>query len=724
MSATQNEIWLTADGYRVRLDLDDETQLLVSYQANDRTKTDTIQSDFSAEFSAPGTAHNQRLLKHAAASQPVVGSAYVRVPCVLTSGGVETLPKALLYIKGYKEGRYQLQIFAGNKRFVEQLGDKKLADLDLNRFNHYWTPDEVLARLPYDFWKQNGYGYEVYDRGKPLDLQALDPYSLYPACSGELVFQQIIADAGFTADSLLAEPLAQQLTVPTANPYEYSQDYRDARQLTAGYAYDSTLADTEYHHRSAFGEEKLVFPFTERKPYHLPDPAGATYFAGAYTADTLGFYNIQASVPTFLGINKNSIGSIRCKFQLKVNGLVQFDGFGSDGHDEIETDETVTHTFTPKLTHYFLKPGDKVELFWNGDELGPAPSGTHWNIGPYGAQVPLKNGLALAADLKFTCDLLADFPPGGLVRLQDWLPDVKQLDYVKAYMGLFGLTIQTDPYNDHLRLAPGSKLLTNVPRAKNWSAKRSSYALPGRLPERELAFRFGSFGQKNYLKWTEDDNVKPGYGDGTITVADEVLESEYDMAKLPFAATEASPDVPGLLRILNFEAQDLAASPITYSTIEAKPRLTLRSADNQLDCQLITTPQHGKPGDGDYTPAVLTAVSTTAAYFAGVDVSLLLDSTVLTTYWADLRAMLDGARYLTEYYRLTPQDVAELNFSVPIWDSQLGDYFAVSVVGEYDARRPVEVKLARLNAAHLGPPAVPGDGVEFYGGEFYTGEFY
>jgi hypothetical protein len=722
MSVPKNEIWINTGHRLERLDLSEDTALLPTFTANDRTKPDTIQSDYSPEFAAPGTAHNHRLLKHAAASQPTVGAAYVRVPCVLTSGGVETLPLGYLYIKGYKENRYQLQLFGGNKRLVEALGEKKLADLDLNRFNHYWTAPEVLTRLPYDFWKQNGYCYEVYDRGKPLDLQNLDPFTLYPSCSGELVFQQIIADAGFTADSLLAEPLAQQLNVPTANPYEYSEDYRGQRQLTAGYFYDSTLPDTEYHHRSEFGEEKLVFPFTTRKPYHLPT-AGATYLAGTYTADTLGFYNIAASIPIFLGINSSSIGSIRCKVQLKVNGLVQFDGFGTDGHDEVETDVTVTHTFTPKLTHYFLKPGDKVELFWNGDEVR-FPSGTHWNIGPYGAQVQLKNGLVLAADLKFTCDLLAEFPPGGLVRLQDWLPEMKQLDYVKAYMEIFGLTIQTDPYSNHLRLAPGSKLLANVPRAKNWSAKRDAYALPGRLPERDLAFRFGGYGQKNSLKWTEDEHVTKGYGDGTLPVADEMLPTSYELATLPFAATEASADVAGLLRILNFEAQDLTATPITYNSIEAKPRLTLRRADSPLDCQLITTPQHGKPGDGDYMPAVLMAVSTTAAYFAGVDVSLLLDLTVLTTYWADLRAMLDQSRYLTEYYRLTPQDIAELDFSVPVWDGLLGDFFCISQVGEYDARRPVEVKMARLNATHLGPPALPGDGTEFYDGEFYTGEFY
>jgi hypothetical protein len=235
MSSTTNEIWIAKNGKLHRLDLPEDTALLPSFQANDRTKPDTIQSDYSPEFEAAGTAHNHWLLGHAAASQPEKGAAYVRVPCVLTSGGVETLPLGYLYIKGYKQGRYQLQLFGGNRRLVEALGDKKLSDLDLNRFNHDWTADEVLAGLPYEHWKAEGWGYEVYDRGQPLDLQKLDPFTLYPACSGDLIFRQILTDAGFTADSLLTEPLAAQLDVPTANPYEYSQEFRDARQLTAGY---------------------------------------------------------------------------------------------------------------------------------------------------------------------------------------------------------------------------------------------------------------------------------------------------------------------------------------------------------------------------------------------------------------------------------------------------------------------------------------------------------
>jgi hypothetical protein len=712
--------------------------LLPSFQANDRTQPSTIQADYSPEFSAPGTAHNHRLLRHAAASQPTLGQAYKRVPCVLTSGGVETLPLALLYLKGYSEGRYQLQLFAGNKRLVEALkrpdgSDKKLSDLDLSRFDHFWTPDNILAGLPYDHWKTNGWGYEIYERGRELDLQAVNPYHLYPSCSNELVLQQILTDAGFKADSLLGEPLFAALNVPSANPFTYSQDFRDARALNVAQVVPYDPAEPNrlpgIARQEEFAPEKLTLTYAQRKPYRAPT-AGATYAAGAYVVDTLGYYDLSASVPVRFGSRKDipGFGEVSCKVLLRVNGKPVLDDNGQEiGKDELRNNnknpDYQTHTFTPKLERHPLKPGDTVELYWQGDEwehsVTPAgPLDPFWQIGPTVGinHLTLPDKQALLPEAVFKVELLEEFPEGGLVKLQDWLPDMTQLDYLKMNMLLGGLTIQCDPYEPYLKLSPGSKLLENIPKAKDWTRKRAAYAQPSRLPERALSFRFGNYGQTNRLKWTEDDNVTEGYGDGRLDVADEVLDTEYELATLPFAATEASPVLPALLRILNFESDDLTADPPVYSSVEAEPRLTLRAPGETLFGQLVMVPADPDKG----TEAVLAGFISSPSYFTSPVLSLDLNETVLTYYWQDLRAMLDQARHLVEQYRLTPQDIAELSFDIPIWDGGLGDFFCVSSVSEYDARRPVEVTLCRLNGTFLPIPAMPDLEANY---EFYPGEF-
>lgn len=722
--STTNEVWLTVNGHRERLDLDEETQLLPSFQANDRTKPSTIQSDYSQEFSVPGTVKNHRLLEQTITSQAMQDGAYKRVPALLTSGGVETLPLAILYLKGYSESRIYLQLFGGNRRLVEALGDKKLVDLDLSRFDHFWTAENVLERLPFDYWAANGYGYEVYDRGKPLDLQNLDPFTLYPSCSVNLVFNQILADAGFTADSLLDESLWAQLNVPSANPYKFSQDFRDARALKSGFQHTgSWYRDDEF-------QELAPLNYVGRKPYLAGKLVDTTGGVNRYSVPTSGYYDLSASLAVYFGCNERAFGEVSMKVLLRVNGapLLQEDGSQVKGEERFRGYKSLTLTASKKRV--LLQAGDVVDVQVQGDKWpdGPIdPSNTQWYIGTRvvgfpGLPVTPFSGVEPACS--FSVDLNEEFPEGGLVHLNEWLPDMKQLDFVKTMMLVMGLTIQTDDYLPHLYLAPGSKLLYNVPKAKNWTAKRDAAHRQGQLPERSLAFRFGDYGQTNHLLWSEDEHVTLTYGDGNIAVADQVLPKEFELATLPFAATEASPLVPGLLQILNFDTDDELAKPVVYQDIEAKPRLTLRDAEPVYSCLLITTPAVLDGNGNVNTPAMLTGVYTTASYFDGPDLSLELNKTVLTTYWADLRAMLDRSRYLTEKYRLTPQDIAELDFSVPIWDAGLGDYFAVSQVSEYDARRSVEVTLCRLNATHLGPPMAPGGMHEFYAGEHLAGEWY
>ena len=721
--SSPNEIWLNTGQQLERLDLDEQTLLLPTFQTNDRAQPSSIQSSYSAEFSAPATAHNHRLLNHAATSQPVEGSAYVQVPAVLTSSGVETLPLAILFIKAYKEGRYLLQIFGGNINFVEAIGDKKLAELDLSRFNHNWTPGEVLKGLPFDHWQAKGWGYEVYERGRPLDLQALDPYTLYPSVAAWLVLQQIATDAGFTIDDLRSEPLFAALNVPAANPYEFPQDYRDERRLKAGFEHTGNLLFTD--------EFSMPAPvnYIARKPYGRGKQVQPTAVS-KYVVPTLGYYDLDLTLAVYYGCEPAPLpGEVGMKVELLLNGSPMLNPDGSVVRGASRVGNYTQTTLTAAIKRVKLNPGDVIETLVQGDkfprreglvDLGPV--NPVWFIGtrvvrfPGATSPPDFSGIEPACS--FTVTLLPEFPEGGLVKLNEWLPeDVTQLEFVKTMMLLLGLTVQCDLYRAHLYLAPGSRLLTNVPRAKNWTAKRDAYAQPGRLPERDIAFRFGDYARTNRLLWEEDENVTAGYGNGSITVADAVLPAEYELATLPFAATENSPVLPGLLCIPNFEGQDLSAKPPTYSAVEAQPRLTLRTAATPTACQLITTPAK------DNAPAVLAPTTTVFSYFDGADLSLLLDRTVLTEYWADLESMLDQSRYLTERYRLTAQDIVELDFTVPIYDALLGDFFAVSSISEFDPRRPTEVTLCRLNAAHLPPPMVPGAGQEFWYGEFWSGEF-
>jgi hypothetical protein len=149
-----------------------------------------------------------------------------------------------------------------------------------------------------------------------------------------------LSDAGFAADSLLGEPLFAAANVPSANPYVFSQEFRDARQLKAGLVVPYTpgvpnrLPGIAY--QEEFAQEKLALAYIQRKPYRSPT-AGATYAANTYVVDTLGYYNLTASVPVRFGSRKDALvfGEVSCKVLLHVNGKPVLDDKGQEiGKDE------------------------------------------------------------------------------------------------------------------------------------------------------------------------------------------------------------------------------------------------------------------------------------------------------------------------------------------------------------------------------------------------------
>lgn len=218
------------------------------------------------------------------------------------------MPRANLLFKGYSEGRYALQLFAGNKRFFDQLKndkgeDKKLSDLDLSQFNHAWTPANIAAGLTYGHWQANGWGYSIIDRSKAVDLQSIDPYTCFPTVAAWLVWNQLLLEASFMADELLGEQLFAQLDIPTANPYTFSSAFREAWELKAGYAYnpvDRNPRKISIGHEAEFAPERLFFEFVAEAPYHeltVPPPYNGT----TCHVDTLGYYKLNVTVPVRYG---------------------------------------------------------------------------------------------------------------------------------------------------------------------------------------------------------------------------------------------------------------------------------------------------------------------------------------------------------------------------------------------------------------------------------------
>ncbi|KUG06888.1 hypothetical protein ASU33_06065 [Solirubrum puertoriconensis] len=700
------------------LDLDAETQLLPTYQANDLTKPESIQSDYAPEFSVPFTPRNHRLLGQAAYGTSSLTRAYRYTEAVLRCAGVETMPRALLLVMGAEGGRYQLRLVGGNRRFVDALsevvtradgtqGEKTLRDLDFSRFDHNWSAENIAVRLQAGHFASVGWGYLLADRGKPLNLEEVSPYELYPTVSAKLIWRQMLAEAGFTANDW-ASPLLDALEVPSVAESGLSEAFAKARTGNLGIGPDHEQDKGESVNRP---DTELDIPFgLTGQLGHVNSPNGNfDPVAFTYTADVACYVDVDVALPVYFRLSNSRCSAKVYVDCIRANGQV---GRVVDG-ERVETRKDGWIWAQASSTRIFLAAGDqlKAKVQLRGLDAGFPVWGYRAFV--YGTPNGYRNYF------RVTCT--QELAPGGPMRLQDWLPDLKLLDFFKVLVQLGGLSPQVDLYEDRLQLTPTRALLDQVPQARDWTRKRDAPAVHAHLP-RSLSFDFGSYGQRNYLKWAEDgaalDNKEPattapqGYGDGYLSCPDQTLPPEAVLATLPFAATLPSPRLQGLpLLPLYRENSD----GTDYERQSIVPRLLVRAGDT-TDVVLLA--------DGVSTP-----VTAGLAYFASDDPlrpSLDASTYVLPRNWAALQAMLPEARYLKEQYRLSAADVAGFDFTTPIWDGVLGDFFAVTRIVEHDPRRATVVELARLHPAYLLPLPVPGEapGFEFYGREFSPTEYY
>ncbi|RPD45819.1 hypothetical protein DNI29_16855 [Hymenobacter sediminis] len=280
----------------------------------------------------------------------------------LLSEGVEIMPRARLILKGYEGGNYQLQLVAGNKRFVEALGDKKLSELDFSRFTHARTLDNIAQRATTAWAEANGWFYELLDRGKPLDLQSVSPYDLWPTLSARLVLEQLATEAGFVVEYPYNGPLLKML-MPAVEPARYNEAFIKACQLRVGLGpdhYDDGAPDSnrsDVVKTIPFDDYTrdigTVTPISPTIP-GIYDPA--TY---AFVADQVMQVQVEARTVVQLVYSSIHLGKAQARVELHVNGKRVVEGAASVEMSDFE--DGVTNPFSVSVNaDRLLKAGDRL----------------------------------------------------------------------------------------------------------------------------------------------------------------------------------------------------------------------------------------------------------------------------------------------------------------------------------------------------------------------------
>ena len=209
------------------------------------------------------------------------------------------------------------------------------------------------------------------------------------------------------------------------------------------------------------------------------------------------------------------------------------------------------------------------------------------------------------------------------------LPDIKQIDFIKAVASMVGLFALPDGENG-IKFIPFDNLSANKSKAVDWT-NRVIMAYNSVTP-RNLQYTLDNIAQNNWFRYKEDDNVMGNY-DGNIQVDDATIEYERDAITLPFSACSTKGGVAYIpLYSYNEEGE------LEYN--KTNPRILLL--------------------DG------------TKGIFKGLEWTTLIANNYQT-----YKGLINNAKIVTEYIRLNSIELRDLEMDIPVYLAQYGCYLAI-----------------------------------------------
>lgn len=267
--------------------------------------------------------------------------------------------------------------------------------------------------------------------------------------------------------------------------------------------------------------------------------------------------------------------------------------------------------------------------------------------------------------------------PGDTISIARNLPDFSISDWLKDFMQRYFLTPVVDNVARTITFRSFDELYTNKAIARDWTSKFINDA-------RTDAFVFGTYGQINKFTWQKDD-VFLNSGDGVIDILNNSLPQLVDAITSIYSNTDLSPFLfAGSYQIALIKKFKIGpTSAYIPFDIDTTPRvLTLR---------------HGT-GIFDITDGTLHTFNNAVmfGYFATqFDLGIGWPAQI-QNFGTGFEKLIARVRVITRYALLTPLDIANFDFFVPVYDQIEAKYYYINQIVNFIPGVKTKLQLVRM----------------------------
>ena len=609
------------------VDIKPDAATTLNYKSNLLGDISKITSSNSQTIHCPKTTRNRKIFDNPGAPAYVSDKRYNRYSARLVRNGIEIVRVGYAVLLSSSE-TYEIALYWGVMANFQAWVDKA-AKLNELTGTEALTWGANITATSLSQMKSAGYGYAKYDCG----VSNTSLVNIHPSVTAWWVLNRIATQAGFTFEIPDKHKLALRgIAIPCLS--------RNAS--AASNQAEATVSTYPFLQNSNgfWGYSIAGNNGTDKHGVFDPDDNTKIRKVDGATKVIISIINKSGSQ---LGMTLYSNDSGAFPSRVYVRATQYNDNSETTTQIAVSIGSSAvsssTGMYAYQKTYYFADINE--ELLWGRYD--------YLRLFPHNGSGRIVGSRLGNTKLTITEDFESIIYPSTYPIPQN-LPEISQIDYIKAICGMLGIFAVPDPANvNNLKFVSLDTLQENKVQACDWSDKlaRSNDDEP-----KTTEYKINDYCRNNYFRYKEDDTVSTN-ADGNLKIDSEILDAEKTVITLPFAPSDGS-------TIRHYELNDDGTA---VDAVQVKDRIMRLISD----------------GSG---LAMLT--------FDGLDFT-----TLLSKYYSTLSRLLNGVITIAEQVMLDEYDLKSLDYSIPFYLRQYGKFYGIVSI-QSTANKACEVKAIQL----------------------------
>ena len=714
------------------LDIDADEDISLNFQVSEVQDFSSRKSSRSNSFSLPFTETNNQFFNHLYNVNLATGSfdIYQKTKCELQVDSLTQI-QGYLYVESVNllTERYEVVVIGETGNLKDELGEKKLEDLDSdwqNSFSHLLTKDNITASWDSNITYQGGaddksvikYPFVNYGIDKKVwttggtntnditnALGAIQPYEFKPAMKVMTIFDRIFAEAGYSYDSQFISTSGFDIF----NTYMTLANNTDIVKFRPVNQY--FLANLSADQAIAGGSGNF---FKVTIDTDVEDPQGNFDTAtNSFVAPLSGTYEFNIKViASFTEIGAETQASYNvCMF---VNGVL-ISIIGGNIITPNGSGNTVNELFEGNF-RVNLNAADFVAVYI---EAALVPSG----LPPTNFSVLASSG---GESTQFKLLSQPYIPNGQSIFIQDNMPEITQLNFLKSFFEHFNIFIEPKQDNPKELLIDPYPIYMDRGSTLDWTDKLDESKEIQIIPttnfrKSKLTWQWSP--DVNYLAKYRQDISQKNYGSFVYEDESDLIEGEFTNFTEFGEPTNKQINTFGTTAIYNLCVMDLTARDSVGGAVplKGKPRISYFKKKNLSAGQSYlmydeTTDLNDSVSNYGYFGHYSDVPATSGFYnlnwsdtYSGIYnlntwVLEATENNPFTQYWKQYlnEIYTSEARIVKAYFNLNSVDIHNLRFNNKIFVKDT--FYRINSIQNYKVNetQPTLVELIKLGVGNAG----------------------